>query len=164
MGRGLGERARQRQSRQDGAARRQSDELSTFKLHGNKPPASTPPRIAAARHARQPTGCLCGWRGPDRLSRSYCNRETKMLPSQRDLFEMPRHICYLNSASYSPLPLRTLDAGRAAVGRKGTPWTLDAGFVNRQHERARAAAGQMINAAPADTALIASIVYGVAEA
>ena len=51
-----------------------------------------------------------------------------MLASQRDLFEMPRYICYLNSASYSPLPLRTLEAGRAAVGRKGTPWTLDASF------------------------------------
>ena len=42
-----------------------------------------------------------------------------MLASQRALFEMPRHICYLNSASYSPLPLRTQEAGRAAVGRKG---------------------------------------------
>ena len=60
-----------------------------------------------------------------------------MLASQRDLFEMPRNICYLNSASYSPLPLRTQEAGRAAVGRKGKPWTLDAGFANEQHERAR---------------------------
>ncbi len=52
-----------------------------------------------------------------------------MLPSQRDLFDMPRNICYLNSASYSPLPLRTQEAGRAAVGRKGTPWSLDPDFV-----------------------------------
>ena len=43
-------------------------------------------------------------------------RETiQMLPSQRALFEIPRQICYLNAASYSPLPLRTLEAGRAAV-------------------------------------------------
>jgi selenocysteine lyase/cysteine desulfurase len=87
-----------------------------------------------------------------------------MLPSQRDLFEMPRHICYLNSASYSPLPLKTQEAGRAAVGRKGTPWTLDAGFANTQHERARAAAARLINAGPADVALIASVGYGVATA
>ena len=53
-----------------------------------------------------------------------------MLASQRALFEMPRDICYLNSASYSPLPLKTLEAGRAAVGRKGRPWTLDAAFAN----------------------------------
>jgi hypothetical protein len=46
----------------------------------------------------------------------------------------------MNAASYSPLPLRTQQAGRVAVGRKGTPWTLDAAFASRQHERARVAA------------------------
>src|SRR5882762_6256456 len=87
-----------------------------------------------------------------------------MLPSQRDLFEMPRHICYLNSASYSPLPLKTQEAARAAVGRKGQPWTLEASFANDQHERARAAAARLINADPADIALIPSVSYGVATA
>jgi selenocysteine lyase/cysteine desulfurase len=87
-----------------------------------------------------------------------------MLAAQRDLFEMPRHICYLNSASYSPLPLRTLDAGRAAVGRKGQPWTLAASFATTQHERARAAAARLINADPTDVALIPSVSYGVATA
>ena len=87
-----------------------------------------------------------------------------MLASQRGLFEMPRDICYLNSASWSPLPLRTLEAGRAAVGRKGRPWTLDAGFATGQHERARTAAARLIHADPADVALIPSISYGVATA
>ena len=87
-----------------------------------------------------------------------------MLASQRDLFQMPRDTCYLNSASYSPLPLRTQEAGRAAVGRKATPWTLDAGFANDQHERSRAAAARLINADPADIALIPSVSYGVATA
>lgn len=87
-----------------------------------------------------------------------------MLPSQRALFEMPRDVCYLNSASYSPLPLKTLEAGRAAVGRKGMPWTLEADFAGRQHERARAASARLINADAADIALIPSISYGVATA
>jgi selenocysteine lyase/cysteine desulfurase len=87
-----------------------------------------------------------------------------MLASQRDLFEMPRDICYLNSASYSPLPIRSLEAGRAAVGRKGAPWTLDADFANTQHERARVAAARLINADAADVALIPSVSYGVATA
>ena len=85
-----------------------------------------------------------------------------MLASQRALFEIPRDICYLNSASYSPLPRRTLEAGRAAVGRKGTPWTLEASFAHQQHERARTAAARLIHAEPADVALIPSISYGVA--
>jgi hypothetical protein len=55
---------------------------------------------------------------------------TEMLASQRDLFEIPRDVCYLNSASYSPLPRQTMEAGRAAVARKGAPWMLDAGFAN----------------------------------
>src|SRR5262249_20116496 len=88
----------------------------------------------------------------------------KMLASQRALFDIPRHVCYLNAASYSPLPLRTLEAGRAAVGRKGTPWTLAASFAGEQHERARLAAPRLINADPADVALIPSVSYGVATA
>jgi selenocysteine lyase/cysteine desulfurase len=85
-----------------------------------------------------------------------------MLASQRALFEIPRDICYLNSASYSPLPRRTLEAGREAVGRKGTPWTLEASFAHQQHERARTAAARLIHADTADIALIPSISYGVA--
>lgn len=87
-----------------------------------------------------------------------------MLPSQRALFDIPRHVCYLNAASYSPLPLRTLEAGRAAVGRKGNPWTIEPSFANTQHERARTAAARLIQAEPADIALIPSVSYGVATA
>jgi selenocysteine lyase/cysteine desulfurase len=87
-----------------------------------------------------------------------------MLSSQRALFDIPPHICYLNAASYSPLPLRTLEAGRAAVGRKGRPWMLEASFANQQHERARTAAARLIHAEPSDIALIPSISYGVATA
>ena len=87
-----------------------------------------------------------------------------MLSSQRALFDIPSTICYLNAASYSPLPLRTQEAGRAAVGRKGRPWTLPASFANEQNERARAAAARLIHAEASDVALIPSISYGVATA
>jgi len=87
-----------------------------------------------------------------------------MLPSQREHFEMPREICYLNAASYSPLPRKTLEAGRAAVGRKGQPWTVPTGFANALFERTRAAAARLINADADDVALISSVGYGVATA
>src|SRR6201990_528550 len=87
-----------------------------------------------------------------------------MLSSQRDLFDVPRDICYLNAASYSPLPRKTLEAGRAAVGRKGQPWTVPASFANEVHERTRAAAARLINADAGDVALIPSVGYGVATA
>jgi selenocysteine lyase/cysteine desulfurase len=87
-----------------------------------------------------------------------------MLPSQRALFDIPRAVCYLNAASYSPLPLRTLEAGRAAVARKGRPWLIDNAFATAQYARTRKAAAALINADSDDVALIPSVAYGVATA
>jgi selenocysteine lyase/cysteine desulfurase len=87
-----------------------------------------------------------------------------MLPSQRALFDLPGDVCYLNAASYSPLPLATLEAGRAAVGRKGRPWLIDNDFAAAQYDRTRTAAARLINADAADVALTPSISYGVATA
>jgi hypothetical protein len=48
-----------------------------------------------------------------------------MLPSQRSLFDIPRQVCFLDAASWSPLPVAAMEAGRAALARKGRPWTID---------------------------------------
>ncbi len=87
-----------------------------------------------------------------------------MLSSQRALFDIPRDVCYLNAASYSPLPLETLEAGRNAVARKGRPWLIDNEFAAQQYDRVRKAAAALINAAPEDVALISSVGYGVSTA
>ena len=87
-----------------------------------------------------------------------------MLPSQRALFDIPRDVVYLNAAAWSPLPLKTQEAARAAVGRKGQPWKLPASFANEQYERTRAAAARLIGADPGDVALISSVGYGVSTA
>jgi selenocysteine lyase/cysteine desulfurase len=90
--------------------------------------------------------------------------EICMLPSQRALFDIPRDVCFLNAASWSPLPLAVQEAGRAAVGRKGQPWRLESNFQSQQYERARKAAAALIGADPVDVALIPSVGYGVATA
>jgi selenocysteine lyase/cysteine desulfurase len=87
-----------------------------------------------------------------------------MLSSQRALFDIPREICYLNAASYSPLPHAVQQAGRIGVARKGQPWTLDPGLAAKQYERARGAAARLIKADAEDVALISSVSYGVATA
>ena len=85
-----------------------------------------------------------------------------MLPCQRALFDIPRDVAYLNAAGWGPLPRATMEAARAAVGRKGQPWLLDGDFAGQQHERARRAAAALIHAAPDDVALTPSVSYGVA--
>jgi len=87
-----------------------------------------------------------------------------MLPSQRALFDMPRDVCFMNAAAWSPLPLASQEAGRAAVGRKGQPWKLPDGFQREQYERTRQAAAALIGAEPDDVALISSVGYGVSTA
>src|SRR5712691_8330136 len=87
-----------------------------------------------------------------------------MLSSQRALFDIPGDVCFLNAASYSPLPLATLEAGREAVARKGRPWLIDNAFAGEQYERARKAAARLIDADPQDVALTSSVGYGVAAA
>jgi selenocysteine lyase/cysteine desulfurase len=87
-----------------------------------------------------------------------------MLPSQRALFDIPRDVCFMNAAAWSPLPLAVQEAGRAGVGRKGQPWKLDGQFMAGQHERARKAAAALIGADPVDVALIPSVGYGVSTA
>jgi len=87
-----------------------------------------------------------------------------MLASQRALFDLPDEICYLNAASYGPLPLATVEAAREAVARKSRSWLIDAAFATGQYERARKAAAGLIHADPDDVALTASVSYGVATA
>jgi len=87
-----------------------------------------------------------------------------MLPCQRALFDIPREVCFLNAASWSPLPLAVQEAGRAAVARKGQPWKLPADFQPQQYERARKAAAALIGADSVDVSLIPSVGYGVATA
>jgi len=87
-----------------------------------------------------------------------------LLLCQRALFDIPREVCFLNAASWSPLPLQSQQAGRIGVARKGQPWKLGPEFAPAQHERARVAAARLINADPDDVALISSVSYGVATA
>jgi selenocysteine lyase/cysteine desulfurase len=87
-----------------------------------------------------------------------------LLPGQRALFDIPREVCFLNAASWSPLPLESQEAGRIGVARKGQPWKLGPEFAPAQYQRARVAAANLINADPEDVALISSVSYGVATA
>ncbi len=87
-----------------------------------------------------------------------------MLPSQRSLFDIPEHICYLTAASVGPLPLAVKAAGEIGVARKAQPWAIEADNARKQFERARTAAARLINADPDDVALISSVSYGIATA
>ena len=87
-----------------------------------------------------------------------------MLACQRELFDLPRDVCFLSAAAYSPLPRPVQQAGNEGVSRKGQPWRIDKAFRGEQNERARAAAARLIGAAPGSVALVPSVSYGFATA
>jgi selenocysteine lyase/cysteine desulfurase len=87
-----------------------------------------------------------------------------MLACQRDEFDIPRDVAYLNAASWSPLPRAVQEAGRAGIARKAQPWSITGEHIAGQCSRARLAAARLIGAAAEDIALIPSISFGVAVA
>ena len=48
------------------------------------------------------------------------------LACQRHLFDIPRDVCYLNSAYMSPIPRPVREAGAAGLERRATPWQIGA--------------------------------------
>jgi selenocysteine lyase/cysteine desulfurase len=87
-----------------------------------------------------------------------------MLQSKRHLFALPTDVTFFNAAAWSPLPLSTVEQGKAGVEIKSRPWDMPAGFDHGEFAKARAAAAEVIKASPEDIALISSVGYGVSTA
>ncbi|MDH3658872.1 MAG: aminotransferase class V-fold PLP-dependent enzyme [Alphaproteobacteria bacterium] len=87
-----------------------------------------------------------------------------MIPCQRHLFEIPDDVAYLNCAYMSPLSHAVADAGRRAVGRKVTPWTVKPEHFFTESEEARGLFAKLINAAADDIAIVPAVSYGLAVA
>ena len=87
-----------------------------------------------------------------------------MLPSKRELFDIPLDVTFFNAAAWSPLPLSTVEQGKKGVETKSRPWDFPSGLDEREFQDARAAAAALINASSDDIAIISSVGYGVSTA
>ncbi|MEO7634881.1 MAG: aminotransferase class V-fold PLP-dependent enzyme [Sphingomicrobium sp.] len=85
-----------------------------------------------------------------------------LIPCQRELFDMPAEVAYLDCAKMGPLPLSAVKAGIAGTRRKGRPWDIRAEHFFDQSEVARGLFGQLIGAPADDIALIPSVSYAMA--
>ncbi|MBN9393399.1 MAG: aminotransferase class V-fold PLP-dependent enzyme [Chloroflexi bacterium] len=86
------------------------------------------------------------------------------LNSQRDLFDLPDDIIYLNCASQSPQLKETTQTGQASIARKARPWNLEASERLATVETARQLFGQIIGSSADNIAIVPSVSYGVATA
>ena len=89
---------------------------------------------------------------------------TQILPSQRDLFEIPEDVVYLNAAAYVPLPRAVREAGERGVLTKSYPWNMGREQGNAEAERARKAAARLLGVTADDVAITGAVSYGIATA
>ncbi len=86
------------------------------------------------------------------------------LPSQRDRFDIPEGVTYLNCAYMSPLSHATIAAGELGLRGKQHPWTITPPDFFAGTTELRRLAASIMGAAPADIALVPSASYGIAVA
>jgi selenocysteine lyase/cysteine desulfurase len=86
------------------------------------------------------------------------------LGDQRDLFEVPGDIAYLNCAYMSPHLRSARGIGEAAVARKSRPWEITPDDFFEGSEEIRALFAQLVGGDPDGVAIIPSVSYGIAVA
>lgn len=83
---------------------------------------------------------------------------------QRDLFDIPDDVAWLNCAYMSPLMRPAVAAGEEGLGAKARPWTIKPDDFFPGQERARALFARLINASSDEVAIVPSASYGLATA
>jgi len=87
-----------------------------------------------------------------------------MLPSQRDLFDIPDDVSYLNCAYMSPQLRSVRAAGERAIAAKSRPWEISPADFFADSETARALFAELIGGDADGVAIIPSVSYGIAVA
>ena len=92
-------------------------------------------------------------------------RESRtMIPNQREAFDIPDDVAYLNCAFMGPLSHKVAAAGMGGIAGKTRPWTTTPEDFFSASERARSLFAEVIGATADDIAIVPSVSYGVAVA
>ena len=86
------------------------------------------------------------------------------IPCQRDLFDIPDDVAWLNCAYMSPMMRAVVAAGEAAIRRKMHPWTIAPVDFFTESEEARGLFARMTGAGADEIAIVPSASYGMAVA
>jgi selenocysteine lyase/cysteine desulfurase len=86
------------------------------------------------------------------------------LGDQRELFEIPEGIAYLNCAYMSPQLRSVREIGERALSRKSRPWEITPDDFFEDAEKTRALFGRLVGGEAEGVALIPSVSYGIAVA
>jgi selenocysteine lyase/cysteine desulfurase len=86
------------------------------------------------------------------------------LASQRDLFEIPEDIVYVNCAYMSPQLRPAREAGEKSVSRKSRPWEITPDDFFEEAEELRALFARLVGGDADGVAILPSVSYGISVA
>ncbi|HET7272569.1 MAG TPA: aminotransferase class V-fold PLP-dependent enzyme [Rubrobacter sp.] len=86
------------------------------------------------------------------------------LGNQRDLFEIPEGIVYLNCAYMSPQLRSAREIGERAASRKSRPWEITPDVFFEDSEETRALFARLVGGDADGVAIVPSVSYGIAVA
>jgi selenocysteine lyase/cysteine desulfurase len=92
------------------------------------------------------------------------NTSPKLIPSQRDLFDIPNGVTYLNCATLSPQLRSVTAAGMESVRAKASPWGITPPDWFSGVETLRGLAARVLETDAESIALVPSVSYGIAIA
>src|SRR5262249_29034961 len=95
---------------------------------------------------------------------SLRRKRPMVLGSQRDLFEIPEGVAYLNCAYMSPLLRAAREAGEGALARKSQPWRITPRDFFAETEVARGLVAELISGEADGVAIIPAASYGLGVA
>ncbi|MGH8185197.1 MAG: aminotransferase class V-fold PLP-dependent enzyme [Steroidobacteraceae bacterium] len=87
-----------------------------------------------------------------------------MSERQRDAFDVPDHVAYLNCANLAPRLRAVNAAGQSAMERMSRPWGIQAADWFADAAKLQQLFGQLIGAPAASIALVPAVSYGIAVA
>jgi selenocysteine lyase/cysteine desulfurase len=83
---------------------------------------------------------------------------------QRESFDIPRDVAYLNAAYMGPLSTRVVTAGSTGLARKMHPWTIASDDFFEPVENARRLFARLVDADTDGVAILPAVSYGIAIA
>ncbi len=92
------------------------------------------------------------------------NKENKLIPCQRELFDIPDEVSYLNCAYSSPMLKSVARIGAKHLSKSAQPWRIKTSDFFEPAELARVEFSRLIDADPGDIAVISSVSYGLSVA
>lgn len=87
-----------------------------------------------------------------------------IIKSQRELFDIPRDVIYLNAAYMTPSTIRMEEIGRERLEVLKHPWKFGESAFFDETEKTRAMAGELFGVSAEATAFVPSASYGIATA